>query len=464
MDWPPEGLVPTRPLCHRRERAVGDLLIAWQRCPLKQKRCVSSAPLKACALLASLFLFGCGGSTGSSVPGNTKDPAAPAQVVADLKPLATPPGGMAFYTPILKLEPGADVTECTYLSTITDKDLFVHTTRGTESKMGHHALLFYSTTSVEPHTEVCAGQSMETLRQMIGGAGGEGQATWTPPDNVGTIVPKGSQFVLQSHWINTSVDTLDVQAMMITEPGKDGPGRIEAGTLTVLDVGFQVPPMGAGNTTTECTFDSAHHLLMSIGHEHEWGTHVHAEVTRTSGAVEQLFDRAFSPHDTFDPPINGYSVDQPLVFSKGDKIRMSCEWQNTTTEALGFPREMCVFFGFTMDPGDARCLNGGWLTAGPPGDAGAGPSGPPCAVPGAPGNDAGVGKYCTAKGGECAGSGATICIADYSSSAFGDFCTKLCSSDTDCGAGALCLGTGSTPKVCMPAACVGGAAPDAGAP
>lgn len=326
------------------------------------------------ALLASVAFVGCGSSSASSDPkatSVTKDPSAPDEVVADLQIVPTPAGGMAFYTPILKLAPGDDTTQCTYTSNITDRDLFVHTTRGTESKMGHHAILYYTSTPVEPRTETCTGQSMETLSQTIGGAGGEGQAFWEPPANVGTIIPKGSQFVLQSHWINTGNETLDVQAMMVTEPGVDGPGRIEAGTLAVVNIGFQVPPMGTASATTECIMDKDYHLMMSLGHEHEWGSHVHAEVTRSGGVIEQLFDREFAAHDTFDPPVNGYGVKAPLVFSKGESVRMTCQWQNTTDDTLAFPREMCVFFGFTLDPGDAHCVNGTWIPSGPAGaDAG----------------------------------------------------------------------------------------------
>lgn len=412
------------------------------------------------ATAAALAALGCGASEDPKSP---SDPNAPADVLHDLHALSIPKGGTSFYTPILHLKPAEDITYCTYTQVMADRDLFVHSTRGTQSKFGHHTLLFYASSQEEPRTERCSGQSMESLHQMIGGGGGEGTATWVPPDNVGSIVPRGSQFVLQSHWINTGQNEIDVQAMMITEPGQDGPGRIEAGTLAVVDLAFQIPPMGHASTTTECTFDSDRHLLMSIGHEHEWGTHVRAEVTRVGGRVESLFDRPFKPTDVFEPPINGYTVEQPLVFSKGDTLRMSCEWQNTTTEGLAFPREMCVFFGFTMDPGDARCINGGWMSAGS-GDAGVSLPGTPCAAPSDPGNEPGVGKYCTSKGGECAATGAAICLADYTSGGFGNFCTKLCSTDTDCGQGAACLGASGTPKVCMPLKCLGGAAPDAGAP
>jgi hypothetical protein len=232
--------------------------------------------------------------------------------------------------------------------------------------------------------------------------------------------------------------------MMVTQPGTDSPDRITAGTLTVLDLLFEVPPGVQAETTTQCAFDKDYRMMMTIGHEHEWGTHVRADLTRTTGETQLLFDRPFTPHDVFEPPVDSYPIADPLVLAAGDTLQLTCAWDNTTGDALSFPREMCVFFGYTLEPGDVRCINGTWI-------------GPPCAAIGAPGNENGVGKYCTAGGGECAANGsASICLADYTQGEFGDFCTKLCAQDADCGSGAVCSGSDpqAPTKACIPATCV----------
>jgi hypothetical protein len=422
-----------------------------------------SVPVLSGLLGLGILTSACGGGSHSST--EAAQPSAPADVLADLQVVPTPKGGMAFYTPIIKaLQPGSDVTYCTYTDVTAPDDLFVHTTRGTESKYGHHVILYYTTADEAPRTEICGGQSMENLQQILGGSGGEGASVWDPPANVGMTVPKGARFVLQSHWIHTGNTPTDVQAMMVTEPGIDGPDRIETGTVAIVNLSFSVPAMAQAQSSTECTFDTDHKLIMSIGHEHEWGVHVRADLTRADGTAQVIFDRPFAPSDVFDPPINGYGVDQPLLLAKGDKLKMSCEWQNTTNAALTFPREMCVFFGYSMEHGDARCINGAWIGAQTgPADAGPALSGPPCVAQGAPGNDQGVGKYCSAAGGQCSANGAaTICLADYVSGGFGDFCTRLCATDGDCGAGAVCKGSGSGPSACIPASCAG--SPDGGAP
>lgn len=76
---------------------------------------------------------------------------------------------------------------------------------------------------------------------------------------------------------------------------------------------------------------------------------------------------------------------------------------------------------------------------------------PGCGAVGDAGNEKGVGKYCTKGGGQCGGTGSPFCSADLDGTASG-LCSKQCSTDTDCGAGAYCfqdtLGKGCKPMAC----------------
>jgi hypothetical protein len=84
----------------------------------------------------------------------------------------------------------------------------------------------------------------------------------------------------------------------------------------------------------------------------------------------------------------------------------------------------------------------------------------PCDV----GNDKGVGRYCTAGGGECGNNAAPIifCTVDYEPTADVQYCTGPCSKDSDCGMNAYCSGSGMGSKGCEPAACGGMPSVDAG--
>jgi hypothetical protein len=407
------------------------------------------------------------GCSSSSPDAAAAAPDAGIETLADLPHFDVPPGGMAFYTPILRgIQPGADVTYCTFTDTITQEDMLIHTTGGVQSPHGHHALLFYAPIPETPRTTECGSVDMERFRQLIGGTGGEGELFWTPPPNVGTRVPKGVQFVVQTHWINTTAAPIDVQGAMYTVPMTKGPDTITAGTVAVVNTSFSIPAHAKLEKSTECTFDVDHQLLMAVPHEHEWGTHVTVDVHRADGKVDPFIDTPFQPEYVAHPP-----VAKPMLIHKGDRVKLTCDWDNTTGSSLEFPREMCVVFGFAKEDDDAVCSDGQWdhsVLGGLGGAADAG-TGPHCVPYDAAGNALGVGRYCSKGGGQClqnGGGNATICAIDYDSDPNSDstFCTKVCQDDASCGPGAVCAGDkpGAATKGCVPLSCAPAWAKDGG--
>ena len=72
-----------------------------------------------------------------------------------------------------------------------------------------------------------------------------------------------------------------------------------------------------------------------------------------------------------------------------------------------------------------------------------------CVAEGAAGNEKGIGKYCQASA-ECPGT--TFCTAGLAPKG-AEYCTSFCSTDADCGSGAVCY-TDPRGKGCAPAKCV----------
>ena len=72
-----------------------------------------------------------------------------------------------------------------------------------------------------------------------------------------------------------------------------------------------------------------------------------------------------------------------------------------------------------------------------------------CVAEGAVGNEKGIGKYCQASE-ECPGT--TFCTAGLAPKG-AEYCTAFCSTDADCGSGAVCY-TDPRGKGCAPAKCV----------
>lgn len=75
-----------------------------------------------------------------------------------------------------------------------------------------------------------------------------------------------------------------------------------------------------------------------------------------------------------------------------------------------------------------------------------------CGVPGNPGNELGVGKFCNSAA-ECRNQPANLCAATFSPNLH--FCTRPCMmGGGGCGSGAMCQCAGSGQCACVPGECV----------
>jgi len=290
----------------------------------------------------------------------------PAQLSDELKTKLLVPnlerGGRAMFTDVVTIEPGQDITFCTYVEHITEEVTYLHDTLGSQTSYGHHAILQYLTKPQEPGTRACPAESDldAQLSQVLGGTGGEGNGAIVLPANVVSEIPAGVQFVINHHWINVGEEPIEAQAEMITIPAETDEDLVIARAMAIVVADFNVPPGERGEASSECTFDKDTLLLSMLGHQHQWGTHVKAE--RMGDDAEMIFDHDYTPDMISQPITTDFSLDAPFRFAAGDKVRMSCEWNNTSDAALVFPREMCILFGWQIGAEhDSTCYGGAWL-------------------------------------------------------------------------------------------------------
>jgi hypothetical protein len=105
---------------------------------------------------------------------------------------------------------------------------------------------------------------------------------------------------------------------------------------------------------------------------HEWGSTVSIDVTRAAGGVESIINREWSADDaTGSSGSEVYSLEEPFQILKGDTVKLTCNWTNDTDSPIGFPREMCIFFGYTVGQ-SYFCANGTWFSGADAMAAGAG--------------------------------------------------------------------------------------------
>ena len=103
--------------------------------------------------------------------------------------------------------------------------------------------------------------------------------------------------------------------------------------------------------------------MLALGHMHEYGHHVTIAIDRAAGGTETLIDEDWTKDSaTSAGGGNHYTLEDPLMIHKDDTVRLTCNWHNDTAEAIGFPREMCIFFGYTIES-NYFCANGTWMSA-----------------------------------------------------------------------------------------------------
>jgi hypothetical protein len=272
---------------------------------------------------------------------------------------------------------------------------------------------------------------------------GKGNATLQDPAGAASVLPKGTQLVVQLHLLNPSTSeasatvSIDMHRSTLDKPKPVG--LYAFGTQVI-----SLPPNATTSVSYECTPAQDVVSFTDFPHMHRLGTKLTFEVADATGAYHQAYAR--DPYD-FN---NQYLEPTPLSVLKGTKTRITCTYDNTTTGTVVYGEstndEMCFFAMFVAGlDGTAGCIQS------PAGDAGADAG--TCM---ATANSIGVGAPCTAGGGQCPSG--LQCSTDLQASANpAGFCMKVgCMATADCGSQATCCAPagGGGVQVCLPNACV----------
>jgi hypothetical protein len=346
------------------------------------------------------------------------------------------------------LGPGEEKTRFCIKKELTE-DVYIKAIRPVHPKGTHHTLLTLGDGKIDCTTAVVQGLV------YAAGVGSEGLEM---PEGVALKLPKGKFLNLGLHLYNTGdTEIAGTSAMeVVTMPASEV--KYESEALLAGPVSLSLPPGKETLVHNECTLGADQNMFALFPHMHQYGKHL--KTTFTMGGQEKVI------HDgdyTFDEQVQ-LPLAPVAALHAGDKITTDCTFQNTSAKTVTFGEssdtEMCfsILFRYPALGNGGFCSSG---SGGGRGDAGAKPAlpGPACAAKGAAGNDVGVGKECATSTDCVDNHAASVCLADYTTGEFGNFCTFLCQGDADCGAAAKCRGqTGRA--VCIPDACI---ASDAGA-
>lgn len=303
-------------------------------------------------LFAGVLLVGCGGTE----DGNANvDPNGFPAVEAGYTRYVVPE--------ILGIQPGTDRMWCQYVSKPFEEDTDVLDFTGWQSAGGHH-LIMNATKTVAPvgTSRECTDSDMTAIR-FLGGIGGEGASAIGEvlPDGAHFRIPKGYALMANTHFLNASSAPIDGKGYLDIKLIPADPAAKTVAMFVNIDQNISVAPHQAGSLDATCVVEQELELYLFGNHLHEFGKSIKTEITRTSGVRETIIsDEVWAKELTFNPRLVSWAVNKPLKLGVGDTVQTHCEWNNTSAEELGFPREMCVGFGIYLGAQDLYCIDGKW--------------------------------------------------------------------------------------------------------
>jgi hypothetical protein len=357
-------------------------------------------------------------------------------------------GFVRYFSEPITVPPNSEILLCTYLDEITNERVSFKSFSAHQMLGGHHAALYVAFQPEAPGLRSCTGAAMTNLRILAGAfAGNDGLV----PADVRLELPAARQVVLQSHYINPTDVPIVVMDAVDLELTTEEDSPLLADSFVLNMDGFEIPADGstyAYGNGDGCRIGRPLDIHSIQLHTHESG--VLMELTHHPAGEEPYL--LFSETDgiMMREGAAALILDPPLALGPDDKLSVVCEWENEFDEDLRFPDEMCAAFMY-YSPGEGFLLCDDDATE--PEVLGSGSPGDGCVPLGAPGNEMGVGRACTAEGTECldAGGEATLCLATFDARA--NFCSMFgCEEDEDCGAGAGCyeqtIGSACVPDQC----------------
>jgi len=271
-----------------------------------------------------------------------------------------PPGYVRYEADPVTVEPGQNGQWLHWVAEPADVERSIVDIVGAQGTGGHHAIL-YTSADLQPvgTTRVFENADQSDL-QFVGGVGGEGGDSLKLPPGVVFRVPAGRALVIQSHFLNATdapvVGTSRVDVKFAEPSADDIVARFFAQSTGRLEV-----PPALSQRDAICVLPKDLPMLMFANHMHEMGTSIATTITAPGGAPQMIRDDpSWQDEYTFNPVFTRATPDQPIVLAAGSTLTTHCEWNNTGSETLSQPDEMCVFFGFFLGERDAACGDGHW--------------------------------------------------------------------------------------------------------
>ena len=355
-------------------------------------------------------------------------------------------GGKLFQTSAFTVKPGQERFLC-YAQTLTE-DLNIDRFSYETTPVVHHFVLVKAT-APEPEGLSECNVLFRASWQPLFGAGTAGIELGLP-EGAGQMLKAGDQIMIQLHLLNAGQEPVTTHAEVRLRTSKRD-DLMPVGLYTIGNPDISLPPQKRSSVTAVCHVTEPVTIFAALPHMHYLGRRLTLEVGATTDTLKTVFDR--DPYDFDDQRLEPFE----LELSPGEIARVTCDFENTRTVAVGFGEsskdEMCYFVGFGVGfQGFKPCTIEGQAA---PTEVPRNPDAGTCGEQEP--NALGVGASCTRGGGECPTP--LSCTSDLSADAPADgWCMKLgCATDDDCGGGygVCCTPTqgGGAVNICFHEAC-----------
>jgi hypothetical protein len=263
-----------------------------------------------------------------------------------------PEDGFQVQTPEWIVEPYTDIITC-YFGSYTGPDAGLYYYEWFQNPaFGHHLMLLAVPDDFAAEDGAfidCTDsqQSMMNMPPLLQGT----EATDPPngrmelPEGTAVLLKSGQKWAIQSHYTNTSADSLLVQDALNIRLLPEADVQQWAATYVVNTSHFELPS-GRYALDVRCVWPQDAELLTMMGHMHENGRSISIYHENTSSRLIYEVD-PWEASMVNSPILQSFAPgEQPL--QAGDQLYVHCEFDNLTGAPLTFPSEMCVGAGMAV--------------------------------------------------------------------------------------------------------------------
>jgi hypothetical protein len=244
-------------------------------------------------------------------------------------------GWQTIVTGSWSLMPGTESYTCARVT--VDQDYYVNAFAAINPLGTHHTLLTMGDPDKPDGVIDCSVSELHPLEVFGSGVGTD---PLTLPEGIAIHIPKGTQLLLNLHLFNTSEDVITgTSGTRIRTIAESAVTHVAEGVLAGT-VNIDIPPGETKVTTGYCTMPADTTLIAVAPHMHQLG--IYEKVTAETSAQGDVVIHD-APYSFDYQSFHLITPEQPMA--KGDKLRVDCTHQNTTSHEVTFGEsslsEMC---------------------------------------------------------------------------------------------------------------------------